>query len=153
MNLQEIEQLQNAYIDGLIKFSRSQKKFWRKVPYLAARCQGNGGYSDQYSYAIREGYWRVGGRTGYGSYHYRVDCATGNICDWTLTGDHTKPTKFTKDLIMVLPHELNAEKIFEELLIDSQKPVRSLFKTEAQVRADQDELIEKYGITPIYKRK
>lgn len=153
MKLQELERLQKDYIEGLIKFSRSQKKYWRKIPYLAARCQGNGGYSDQYEYVTRSGFWRVGGGNGYGSYSYRVDCETGNICDWTLKGDDLKPAKASTRMMIIDVDDLNAEKICEELIRRAQREFSSIFKTREQVKAEQDELIKKYKIEEIYKRQ
>lgn len=151
MKINKLKKLQVEYIQGLIDFSKDQKEFWQKIPYLALQCQGITGYSDQNQYAYKEGFWRIGSTT-YG-YQYRVDCATGNIHDWTIKNGH-KPSKPHSGMLVIKIEDLDAETIYKDLLKHSKQPISSYYqKTREQLDAEHAQQALQWGVKEIYTRQ
>lgn len=150
MDIEKLQQLQTDYIKGLVEFSHSQKKFWKKLPYLALMADGRSGYNDNNVICYRYGFWRVGYQPGKSNYSYRVDCATGDICRWN--AEHSIEKDCT-GLLDIAISDLNAEAICQYLIAEGNKPMSSYMKSEEALRREQDEEIKRYNITKTYTRK
>ena len=143
-------------ISRIQKYSKSQFKLWRKVPYLALQADGRSGYLDQYAAAYYSGYWRIESSARNGSYTVIVDLFTGNLMDaYSAFGINLlddiniesgiKPKLASPREIIALSYnleEINATSIIEELEEYAKQPYFSGYDSKKQEQWRDDKIKE-----------
>ncbi len=138
-----------ALVEAIREYSRSQKKLWQKLPYLALEADGRTGYLGTYAKAYRLGYWEVQCSVNRGDYNMYVDVETGEfISPW----DYQKEVPDEYVLRLALrPQEINVEQIIEELRQKAQRPTSSVYNSHKQARW-RGRLRRELGLGKVYSR-
>lgn len=133
------------------ELSKSQKRIWQQVPFLALQADGRTGYSDQYSRAYRQGYWAVESTVHGGSYSVYVDLETGELVS---AFDPRKEAR-DEEVLMIAsnPNQLDAVSLVTEIAKDAERPIGSYYNAQEQEKWRQETLKE-YNLRPAeYRRK
>ena len=108
----KISEFRKEIIEQMKLYSESQKETWRQIPFFALEADGRSGFSDSYSVAYRNGFWRISSSVAkHGSYTVCVDLETGQL----VNAFNVLEPATDRDLLRILADELDASKIIEEL--------------------------------------
>jgi hypothetical protein len=149
-SIDDIVKDSKGMVDRIRAYTRSQKAFWQRVPYLALQADGRDGFSDQYSYAYHYGYWQLSGSASGGYYNVYVDLATGELVNPV---DRKKPA-WDEDIAKLVPHldELDAGKLVKELEDEAKRPYFSGYSA-AEHDTWRDQTRRELKLKQVYTRK
>jgi hypothetical protein len=138
-------------VASIRNYIKSQRRLWRKVPWLALHANGqSGGFRDALQYCYLEGIWGIFVSMGDGHYQYVfVDCDSGEIVN---SPSHPETDENVMRLLGYLDN-LDAASVIERLEAKArEKTPRSAAKTHGELQEWREEIIERTGLKKIYRR-
>jgi hypothetical protein len=148
---ESITQDAKTLVASIRKYVKSQRRLWRKVPWLALQANGqSGGFRDALQYCYLEGIWGIYVSTGHGHYEYVfIDCDSGEVVSYS---GFSESDAVVLQLLGYLD-DLDAASVIEKLEAKArEKTPRSATKTHGELQEWREEIIERTGLKKIYRR-